>query len=336
MIRAILDEQTTALWDILPHPKHSVVRWMARKGGSVLGGYSKSAEGLARVTWNLRDYNMYVQLNPTTRKQGVRCAAMDIEAWSFFVIDVDPISMPHKPLEASAFFDEQLRKLAWDERGMMIGTPAIIDSGRGIQLWYRLNDERFYDDEDKRLMARLAQGHTLKQLAALGPVAGCTVDTSCSDLPRVMRMPGSVNQKTGRQAIILDKGEATPWLSEFLLDRTPPLPKIVPLGIAGVVPWQKLLPHLTAKAYTFITSGVDEPGRHAACVAAAASLRDYGLDMDAAKQPLLWGASKCNPPLLATEVEPILQSVWKRRVIGDFPSGESTQPDKKPITADLR
>lgn len=214
---------------------------------------------------------------------------------------------------------------------MIIGTPAIIDSGRGVQLWYRLNDTPLHDDEDLRLRARLAMGHILKQLAALGPVGGCTVDTSCSDLPRVMRMPGSVNLKTGRQAIILDKGEATPWLTEFLLDRTPSLPKItLPYYTAGAtIPWQKLLPHLTAKAHQFITSGVEEPGRHAACVAAAASLRDYGLSQEAAKRPLLWGAGKCQPPLLATEVDPILESVWKRQIVANAPRGSTIETTEK-------
>ena len=153
-----------------------------------------------------------------------------------------------------------------------------------------------------RTAAAKAQSYTL---ATLPSTDGCIVDTSCSDLARVMRLPYTTNQKTGRRAsIIWRSSHANPALVRWLLDRTPASlwERPAPSTVAPGSPWAAYLPDLTVAGRRFLTEGAEEPGRHKAAAAAMLSLLEQGASEEQILSALSHGARLCEPPLPQPEV----------------------------------
>jgi hypothetical protein len=118
---------------------------------------------------------------------------------------------------------------------------------------------------------------------------GCKVDTSTSDLPRPMRMPGTFNQKTGRMARIIQYTTMVfEGLAEVLVKGTPESklvePDVVP--IAPGLPWQMAMHRLTLSAKTYLKEGQEEPGRHKMMWHAARKLHELGVSRAEARKAL--------------------------------------------------
>jgi hypothetical protein len=159
---------------------------------------------------------------------------------------------------------------------------------------------------------------------------GWIVDTTCSDLARVVRCPGSVNQKTGRRAVV-ERVANGPGLDVSVLlryNQAPISQEIVkPFETANLL---GILPHLNVRARTFILEGAASPGRHSACFATAKNLNELGVPRDRTFEWLLIGAGRCvdlwvswkylegvGPmgrlkPLPQSEVERIVKQVYGR------------------------
>lgn len=183
--------------------------------------------------------------------------------------------------------------------------PIMIDSGRGIQIWIRLEDTLLIDTVDgdvgayapdpviERGLARRINGYWLKKLDEfVGIEDGCRIDTSVSDLPRVMRCPGTINQKTKRMAKILVPSQAIfHGLAQKMLDGVPPQvfwdPDPVP-GIKAGSTWQEVYPHLTRMAQDYLMKGQEEPGRHKVMWHTAKKLRELGVERAEALRALRW------------------------------------------------
>jgi hypothetical protein len=272
------------LWDLLPHPSaDSVVRLFWRKKTGERGGdYARNLKELRRFVSATQGRNVYVAPNPTQSTIGMRHETKDVTHWSYLLIDVDPLSDAVNP-QPALVLDEALRLLGeWIGKDLQANPPIIIDSGRGMQAWIRLEDIVF-DDHDtvvpkdgifysgekaismRRKTARRSMGHWLKRLAdTIGTMHECRLDTSCSDLPRLMRCPATVNQKTGRETAIICPGSGQHvGYSSLLVTGTPETTYAEPdvNAIPGRT-WQLAFSDLTRMAQTYLQNGQEEPTRH--------------------------------------------------------------------------
>ena len=132
---------------------------------------------------------------------------------------------------------------------------------------------------------------------------GCVLDTSCSDLPRVMRLPFTINPKTGQKAEFLQIGRdhSLPDASVILKAYPPPPPKKL-LKCEGTH-WIDFLPMATVAARKFIEGGTGSGGRHKAATATMLSLMELGCGPGQILNALKMGAVLCNPSLPSREVE---------------------------------
>jgi hypothetical protein len=289
------------LWSLLPHPPDSVVRVFTRSGDTRDGDFTRNAAEIRNFAKINTGKNVYVAPNPTNSTVGSRHSASEVTHWSYFLIDMDPIEEPNDPEKA---LEEALLWIGeWMGLDFKYRRPIIIDSGRGMQAWIRLEDIPMRDTpvrsaDDFRLgmdrsTARRANGYWLKRLdEKLGVANGCRIDTSVSDLPRVMRCPGTINMKTGRQAkFVVPSDVVFTGLAQRLVIGTPkrflvdPEP---PEGVAAGQPWQSVYVHLTRMAQGYLSLGQEEPGRHKVMWHTAKKLQELGVTKREARSALRW------------------------------------------------
>lgn len=290
--------QLAKLWEWLPRPtEEHVVRLFARDAnGGVIGDYARSLRELNRFVGSLDGrYNIYVGLNPTTSTAGTRHSASDVTHWSFFPIDVDPINPDADPNTAMQIAIDVMRN-TFNLGG---AGPIVIDSGRGRQLWYRLSDYPLVGEHDshpetdptitfKRIIPRRAMQYWLKKISDAPGIndTGCRIDTSVSDLPRVMRCPGTINLKTGKRGSILndftDVFESLGW---ELVSTVPPktFDTSTDVMVQSSSPWQMAYPHLTKRAQDYLLYGKEEPGRHATMWHTVKKLYEVGVSEEQAR-----------------------------------------------------
>lgn len=301
------------LWDVLPHLEGTVVRWMAKRGTTnVRGDFVTSLRELEMAVRTYEGWNFYVAPNPSTSRVGVRHSAADVSHWSWMLIDMDP--MWETGYDAPTALDEALLWL-----GEWMGyelVPFRLDSGRGAQAWIRLGDSLL--DADRMIVSRTMRYWLHRLDEKLGELHGCRVDTTSSDLPRVMRCPGTVNQRTGRMAQIVQIGTEHVGLGTRLITGVPPEvfdePEVQ--GDFAGQPWQFVVSYLTIKAKTFLTAGWQEPGRHEAMWHTAKRLQESGVSREETHKALLYGNTMCRnglgalSPLSNDDINHVLKGVY--------------------------
>lgn len=317
-------------WELLPHPPRTVVRVFARNRdtGELDGDFARNASEMFHFARANADKQVYVCPNPCREgTAGIRHSAQDVTHWSYLLIDMDPIEDTYDPeaaLDAALLWFGEWVGRNFGTQGHAAIRPFIIDSGRGRQAWIRLEDMLFDDGDPgvpetdfyrcpmsgqaismRRRMARKVNGYWLGRLSEiLGMCHGCKVDTSTSDLPRPMRMPGTFNQKTGRMATIIEPcGEIYHGLATILAAGTPSEKLIEPpqIPIAPGMPWQMAMHRLTLSAKKYLKEGQEEPGRHKIMWHTARKLHELGVSRVEARKALvhankLKGASEALSP----------------------------------------
>ena len=310
-----LTSQLEQLWGWLPRPtdKH-VVRLFARNNsGRLIGDYARSLGGLVRFVESLDGrYNLYVALNPTTSTIGTRHSASEVTHWSYFPVDLDPVGGESQLDFASKIVSEFMQRTF-----SLTHSPIIIDSGRGRQMWYRLADYELSDDGAlPRSIPRRAMKYWLGKIsdAIAGDFPNVKIDPTVSDLPRVMRLPGTINLKTGRRGCIIHGlTDRYPTLGEDMISKTPK--EALDTVVAGVVQlgasWQELMPHLTKSAAEYLMTGASEPGRHSKMWHLVTCLKERGADSEQA-EIAAHHANTRRPgeELSTTEVERIITQVY--------------------------
>lgn len=320
------------IWNLLPHPEGTVTRVFARNRdtGALDGDFARSWREMLHFARANVDKQVYVCPNPATSTGGVRHSATDVSHWSYLLLDMDPIE---DMFDAEKALEAALLALGeWMGKDFKARRPLIIDSGRGRQAWIRLHDIVLNDacepglhwpngyemDEQwcSRSTARRVNGYWLSKLSEhLGLIHGCSLDTSTSDLPRPMRMPGTFNQKTGRMARVVDRGDGIFGGLATLLACGVPSDKLIDPPVVTLrkgTPWQKARHKLTLTAKGYLDKGQEEPGRHKIMWHTAKKLHELGVDRSEARKALRH-ANKLRgekQSLTAEEVEHALDTAY--------------------------
>jgi len=319
---------------------NGIVRWGARNKDTIEGAWAGSAAELVQFAEAYSEWDFYVQLNPSAKRHGKRCRTEDIAAWEWFVVDLDPEGDYVPPKDELCRAALNVERALHNYLGREF-TALRVYSGRGMQLWFRVGEHgvtsgpgrdlngmhhEFYADADfpvtavdlwseppitvkKVLKVRdavtCAQRYWLGQLGSRVGVDRIIVDPSVSDLPRLMRCPGTYNRKTGKMAH-WHSGDADvqPNLGRLLLKYTPtdrlwPAPAV---GQDGVLPegapWQAAGSRINATAANTITFGATEPGRHRAMCAVARALAEVGISEVEIVKALTLAGERSRPELL--------------------------------------
>lgn len=317
-----LTTQLTQLWEWLPRPtEEHVVRLFARDAsGGMVGDYARTYRELAQFVecFNGKK-NIYVALNPTTYTIGKRHATSDVTHWSFFPVDIDP-DTPDAPVAKTTDLVLEYMRSEFSLKD----EPIVIDSGRGRQLWYRLNDYPLSHvaiaspavGEIPAGHARRAMRYWLSCIAdAMPEDTGCKIDPTVSDLPRVMRCPGTVNLKTGRTATVVNgMTHVFDLLGNQLIDKTPAESLAYePRGVvSSLKTWQEVVPLLTNTNGNYLRYGKSEPGRHTALWHLIKNMHEIGMDVEQAELAAEYANSRRGPAeeLSAREVEKIITQVY--------------------------
>lgn len=277
------------------------LRWFAKRtDGLKLGGVARSPERLAQLRRTSENgADVYVQLNPSVGFKGQRAGARDITHFRGFLLDLDPApqAASASPLVPEHWWPEMAS--AVDQLAELLGgevNPWLVNSGRGLQAW--ILGMPFSPPGEWRPLVRRAVSAMVKRLE-LAP--GVIADPMVCDVSRVVRLPGTVNQKTGRTAELLHLGVPTRRLFERLAAVDPGEEEVEP---SEALPGSKdsytqVWVRLTATAQRFITTGWTYPGRHSALWHTAELLHREGLSVAAAERALWLGARACRPQALS-------------------------------------
>lgn len=287
------------VWRILPLPQGTYRYVFAKDGGMVAGTWVSGPEALGVFARRYAKANCYITLNPASRADLTRPSSRDVSHVQAILVDIDPIEPSANPGEAHADACDLLESMGVDPWSL-----TVVDSGRGIQCWIRLKPLTV----DKQL-ARTVKNFVNTLSAEFGVKHGCVIDSSCSDLARLARLPGTMNQKTGREARLVVEGDVQPAAFLFHHQEDGPLDyEAPPPGLR--VTWPQAAMFLTLTGREFIQFGVEQTRRHKCCYAAARSLVEAGVPENVATEWLLKGAERCDPPLENGEVLRIARRVY--------------------------
>lgn len=290
----IEEGQIKLLWGILPHPPGSVVRWMAKdnKTGLVWGDFARSRAELIAAARHYQDRDFYVAPNPARPSGGVRHSTRDVTHWAWLLVDLDPEEAESTP---RTVVDEALLWLGEWSGVDLDGDAHVINSGRGMQAWIPF-EPFLLDPATRRDAPRIMRWWLHKLDVKLGMIEGCRVDTTSSDLPRIMRCPGTINRRTGYMARFdrMTQSENR-GMRERLRVAVPPEVLIEPetSGSCVGLPWQYAVSHVTRRAKRFLEEGWQEPGRHEAMWHTARKLAELGISKEEGLKALVWGNRMC-------------------------------------------
>lgn len=268
----------------------------------VMGGRCRSLDQLIGIIRNAEalGWDLYLQANPSREVPGhVKLAREDITHWRYITVDLDP---------GPDALDVPLK-----------GWPGhCIFSGRGYQYWVPIASTPPLSDAwgssyiTASRVESIMRGYlSFVAKQCFDDLKGWIVDTSCSDLARVVRCPGSVNQKSGKRSQVLSKLDP-PWpelqyLEHYALEVPEPPKPISPtesLNLLGV------LPHLNGSSREFILNGATSPGRHRRLYSTTKNLYELGIPKGTALAWVENGCSLCIPSLSLIEACRVVGRVY--------------------------
>lgn len=276
-----------------------------------MGGRLLSLDALIGTVRNAESlsWDLYANANPTrVVRSRTKLSSSDVTYWRYITIDLDPTASALVPPELPA------------------AEPAAhcIFSGRGYQYWMPMRPRLAcgvggdgVEWIEHEAAERIMKGY-VANLASTSEIwaPGWKVDTACTDLARVVRCPGSVNQKTGARSVVLsvvDSRTGHRWpLPADLVRFAVAKPEPAPIPSSEIRNLADVLSHLTVRARTFILYGAESPGRHSACYATCKTLYELGVPVDRASDWLSIGARNCSPCLDTYDVERVIKQVYGR------------------------
>lgn len=299
-----------ATWEILTEPFRILgvdpfVRWFAKDhDGATLGGMSKTVENLedtARIL-NNKGFDIFAHLNPTRPRVVCRANLEDTLAWSFMLVDIDPLGKPHKDAVVASIKTplEHLQQNL-DPGGNL--APAVIYTGRGVHMWLRLQPKTdtewwFVGDAQRELLRRLL------------PAIGYRIDP-LGDTARIVRLPGTINHKTGQTAeLITAGGMEPPRISEMILTYGREMARPHGNPTEHCLDWRDVKDELTMRARLFLDIGAEEGTRHETFWHVCRALFEKGVRRDSAIYALEWGNQATVKKLSPREIRGIVEQVY--------------------------
>lgn len=313
-------------WDLLAH--QGELHWMSKKAdGRRYAGIARSPEQLAKLERSSeRGADVYVQLNPAEGLKAGRATKSDITHFRGVLVDLDPVPgrvvsvTPERDPDAMIDAYRRVRQdtmasvvLGLSEKLGFLPKPWVIDSGRGVQAWLLGAPVRPSAPGWKEAVRR---GHR-SIIEAISTPSGYVLDPKVCDVARVVRLPGTINQKTGERAYFVSRGEPVNGLLELVLRHDPgeAEPELGTDRPESVDSYMHVWTNLTGTAQTFITRGFTYPGRHTVMWHTADVLCREGLTREAVERALLLGARVSTPPLSREEVRYAIKRAWERKVL---------------------
>ncbi len=239
-----------------------------RPSGEITGGIIRHNAAYSKILSNLSSWNIYLGMNPASTWKGIKVTDDQIAEAIGLVVDIDPL-----PSAGPLPVDAALR--AVESTLSRIPYTTVVSTGRGLQLWLRVHPHRLGGAEDRYAWRSATRTFLLRASEAFtGFAGGYRIDTSCSDLSRLIRAPHSINQRTGAKVEVLETYELPPVNPTTFLEtfHTPKEMESLPQPSHPSLKWWQSFHLLTTTAKRYIVEGVSEPGRHAAAYATAASL----------------------------------------------------------------
>lgn len=194
------------LWGIRKATQRKRVLWSDDPAAASSWATARAAEG----------FDLYLGTNPlrpdAKLAAGSRAKKADVARRRLLLVDLDPEK--EAELDPQGIHPAKLERshaLALEVRAFceaeLASRPALVSSGRGRQLWLRIPAE--VDDAlAKRVVAAFARRFDVPGVV--------TVDRKTHDRPRLMRLPGSVNSKSGGRAEVLEPGDGRETPLELL------------------------------------------------------------------------------------------------------------------------
>ena len=301
-------QQIERAWAMLQRDRASIVptpllHWFAVGGGNRAGDFARTPGELVASarTCQAMGMNFYLQLNPSSNRVRMRARTEDVTHWMYLLMDVDTVDEGADPYMALLSY----------MLGRVGGDPHIVFSGRGYQAWFPFNPMPVAN----RIEGSIPAAHAWWIRQFNWKSHGCLLDPSVSDLPRVMRCPGTTNIRTGKMARIVKEGRSTPNLGIRVLGMAPFFCPPSPTSCIPGRPWATYIPHLTASAASFLTRGAERGDRHNAAVRTAKSLFEKGCEEEQARAALAWGSGLSEEHMDVDELEQVLRSVYRRSVV---------------------
>lgn len=153
----------------------------------------------ARLSGKRGEGGLYLGLSPLATAQGGRARDDEAAAVRVLLVDADPDDTTPAARAAAAELADAARALLGARLGVR---PALVDSGRGRQVWLRHEAAGPGDERASGLRRRL-----LAALARRLDRPGAHVDVAVHNASRLARMPGTANLRTGEFARVLDAGD---------------------------------------------------------------------------------------------------------------------------------
>jgi KaiC/GvpD/RAD55 family RecA-like ATPase len=136
---------------------------------------------------NDQGYSIYFGANPRTHSGGK--TAKDVECARCVFVDIENTT-------ADAVMDLIVKSYNTHNWPRPLERPcAVVNSGGGVHLWWRLEYEFLKDIEGAW---RREQKQMILQMAKIVEGSGAKVDGCIHDAPRIMRAPGWINRKAER------------------------------------------------------------------------------------------------------------------------------------------
>jgi hypothetical protein len=287
-------------------------------GHAACGGLAKTADDLILRARRQEGWNFYICMNPSSRLC-TKPAKEDILALSCLGLDLDP--------PASGVMDKTAMATALTSAiAAMTDIPncnLIVDSGRGLWAWILIEPLVFEEQQQRDKADAMIKGF-VRSLATQHPILNQLghLDTSCAELSRLARCPGTTNLKTGQTAeILIDYFPmrrvphnqlfelAQPYI-EGLTQPEPPSP-VMGNSLADIAP------HMNLTTRQFCLLGIDNSleSRHTRLFSAAKNLFELKVSPDLAEFMLWSGAGRCRPDLNRSDpgvVRRIVKQVWRQ------------------------
>lgn len=283
--------------------------------GQAIGTRAENFEALYRwVEAGVGKDSIYLVLNPSSPTHSAKPGLADITDFEWLLLDFDPYfdgPLPTNPTDLYYVVQPQLLEFF-----KYLPTHIAVDSGRGLQIWLKVDNNGLYYMD---VCNRMVKGVT-KALKAFLLTPCFKLDDACAELSHLARLPGTLNHKVHRAAKTILFYNSKPLKCTDLMGwiEPPPEPVNRPSLPAVGSKWyeQAVRNGLSVFNRDFLRNGVDSSieSRHKRAFACAKALFEVGCDSDLAAY-LLYGAAEASTPSLNLSdpgcIRRLVKEIWK-------------------------